>query len=129
MKMHRVGNEFIWATVASIVCGIGLASLLSGSELPLLLIVLVVAAGAGLALYRRRRSMLDPEAPRPPWSQWESQLRGRHSLKPRNTERTSTRSQPRSVEPVPDEPRSRRAGVRSSSLGAPPPDDDPLGSR
>ena len=53
--MNRLGNEHIWAFVASIVCGIGVASLLSGSKLPLGLIVVVVLLGLGATALRRRR--------------------------------------------------------------------------
>jgi len=119
--MHRVSNEFVWATVVSIVCGIGLASLLSGSGLPLLLIVVVVAIGAGVAAYRRRgyatrslniRRLRAPRAERTP--------RTNRTTEP---EPAIPRSQPRQPSPLIGESLSRRAGVRSRSLGKEPPSD------
>ena len=122
--MHNRGNEFVWVTVVSIVCGIGLASLLSGSGLPLLLIVVVVAIGAGIAAYRRRGY-----AGRAPTIRL---LRTPRLERTRRERRSDTTPEPLTVprpparEPLPhiDEPRSRRAGVRSRSLGeAPSPPD------
>ncbi|MBA2295204.1 MAG: hypothetical protein H0W16_08715 [Actinobacteria bacterium] len=115
--MQRVNNEFVWVTVVSIVCGIAVASLLSGSGLPLLLIVLVVALGAGVAALRRRGHA--PSAPMPRWR--------RAPRAPRDSEPeppAEPRRQPRQPTPLTSEPWSRRAGVRSRSLGEQPPTKD-----
>jgi len=116
--MHRVNNEFVCATVVAIVCGIALASSLSGSGLPLLLIVLVVALGAGVAALRRHRRTLFAltlpgrrGAPRTP---------GVSKAEPP----AEPRRQPRQPTPLTSEPWSRRAGVRSRSLGEQPPTKD-----
>ena len=126
--MHRLGNEHIWALVASIVCGIAVASLLTGSGLPLLLIVVVVGLGFGASALRRRmlhRHVTAESIPRV--------VKSRRSRRHRETRTPAAgaptaaapkeRPAPRGVRGLPVD-HERRAGARSRSLGLRPPHDD-----
>ena len=126
LRMVQRTNEVVWATVAAVVCGIVLASLLTGSGLPLLAIGVVVAAGATLAVLRRRRFSPYEESSRRRIGRFER--RSRETRPEQSRSPAATRSQPRRPEPILGEPWSRRAGIRSKSLGASQ-DDDNRGSR
>ena len=112
--MRRVRNEVVWASIASIVCGALIASLLGGIATPWILVVGLLALGLVVTKTRRRRdrrvlrayyeparngapeqtdSRAEEDAPPPP---------------PRGTrERTVLGTDPAAA---------RRAGVRSRSL-------------
>ena len=126
--MHRVGNEHIWALVASIVCGIAVASLLTGSGLPLLLIVVVVLLGLGASALRRRMLHRHVNAESVPRVAKARRSR-RRPEKPTETVTAQTaaappeRPAPRGVRGLPVE-HDRRAGARSRSLGLRPPDEE-----
>ncbi len=126
--MHRVGNEHIWALVASVVCGIAVASLLSGSGLPLLLIVVVVLLGLGASSLRRRMLHQHVNAESVP-----RVTRFRRSRRPPKTATQTARATADAAPPERPAPRGvrglpvdhdRRAGARSRSLGLRPPQDE-----
>lgn len=126
--MHRLGNEHIWALVASIVCGIAVASLLTGSGLPLLLIVVVVLLGFGASALRRRMLHAHVGAERAP-RVTRSRRRTRRPEKDARPAKAQTAAAPadrpvaRGVRGLPVE-HERRAGARSRSLGLRPPHDE-----
>jgi hypothetical protein len=125
--MHRLGNEHIWALVASIVCGIAVASLLTGSGLPLLLIVVVVGFGFGASALRRRvlhRHVTAESAPRVTAAR-KRRRRSEKATEPAAAQAAAPpveRPAPRGVRGLPVD-HERRAGARSRSLGLRPPHD------
>ena len=101
------GNQLIWTAVASIVCGVTIVSLLNGSGLPWIVIVVVVVLGLATSIGRHRRHR-------------RKALRLLHvSDEHDRATALRDRSSPPDEAPAPDEPEARRAGVRSTSLGGP----------
>ena len=103
--MHRVSDGIIWAGTAAVAFGVVVSSLLYGSEPPVLVVALVVLAGAVIAKVRPRRperpmTRLSP-APRP----------SPQRVEPRTPPPTTTATG------VPLGPEARRAGARGESLG------------
>lgn len=112
--MSRIGNEIVWAVVASVVCGALLASLLGGTPLPLIVILVAVAAGLAVTTLGRRR---ERRAYQPATSR--SRRRERRPV----VEKPDV---PRRVVPTDPparalvDPSARRTGARAQSLGAQP---------
>ena len=118
--MRSVSDEVIWAGIASIVCGLLIASLLGGTWTPWILAVAVLVLVLGLVVMttrrRRRQRVLrayyepvhrdDPERNASRAAQQESPIPART---PKS--RTILGSDPAAV---------RRAGVRSRSLSTKP---------
>lgn len=121
--MRRVSNEIIWAGVASIVCGVLIASLLGGTGTPWILVVVVVALGLLVTTIRRRRDERALRAHYEPARQDEPDSSGApapttpRDRRPSRATTGSTATLPPSAGSV------RRAGARSQSLGAKPPRD------
>jgi membrane protein implicated in regulation of membrane protease activity len=101
------GNQLIWIAVASIVCGVTIVSLLNGSGLPWILIVVVVVLGLATSIGQHRRHR-------------RKALRLLHlSDQHDRASALKDRSSPPDEALAPGESDARRAGVRSRSLGGP----------
>jgi hypothetical protein len=112
--VRRVSNEFVWAGIASIVCGALIASLLAGTGTPWILVAAVLTLGLLVTTMRRRRGQRVLRAYFEPVRKGKRGQRISHAQEdapaPRETQASTTDpgSQPTAV---------RRAGVRSRSLG------------
>lgn len=116
--MHRVSNEIIWTGVASVVCGVVIASLIGGAGTPWALLGIVVALGLVVTTVKSRRERRAVHAYYDRDWNGPSEARPPQPAAGRMGQVDEPGRQPALLET--ERRGARRAGARSQSLGSPP---------